>query len=177
MFFEEGNAFDVFVRPQWSAHFLFGVLWVFCYISAGDANTELRFYCLCFRKKYVCGTSWLSNWGTNLMMSLAMWTSSLLQTPGGTFSESNRPSVIWSAASFRFRLKLSLLAGSRQTVSNSGLVLQTDMRGQLWEPASTLCLPSQPSCPYPIISVFLCLSGYFFFFQQSVWCKLSETLI
>lgn len=28
----------------------------------------------------------------------------------------------------------------------------------LWEPASTLCLPSQPSCPHSIISMFMCFA-------------------
>lgn len=122
---------------------------------------------LSHRKKYVCGTSWLSTWETNLTMSLVTWTSSRLLPPGGTFSANDQPPVIWPAASFRFRLKLSLIADLRQDGLFTLQRRQTPVWWsrltweQLWEPASALCLPSQPSCPHLIISMFLCFAATF----------------
>lgn len=68
---------------------------------------------------------------------------------------------------FRFRSKLSLVVEARWplytwAVSNSGLVIQT--WDQLWEAASTLCLPSQPSRPYSII----CVPVFLFFFLPTI---------
>lgn len=51
-------------------------------------------------------------------MNLATSTSSHLQTLGGTFREKDRPPVIWSAASFTFRLKLSVSTGRGKTTSS-----------------------------------------------------------
>lgn len=50
-------------------------------------------------------------------MNLVTLTSSHLQTVGGTFNEKDHPPVIWSAASFRFVLKLSLITGSGHAAS------------------------------------------------------------
>lgn len=38
------------------------------------------------RRKYVCGSSWRSTWGTALTMSRVTWTSSRLPTHGGAFN-------------------------------------------------------------------------------------------
>lgn len=106
---------------------------------------------LLFRRKYVCGTSWRSTWGIKLTMSPAMWTSSLLQTPGGAFEENHRPPATWSAASLKFRL--SLIAGwSYCNLFRLGVSKLT--WDQWWEPVYTLCLPLRLSCLYLSVSVF-----------------------
>lgn len=115
---------------------------------------------MCFRRRYGCDTSWLSTWGTNLTMNLVMWTISRLQTPGATFNENDQPPVFWAAASFRFRLELCLITGGRSVVGTSFYLV----------PSFTAFLSS-----FNHLHV-LVFCSHCFFFQPSVWCKLSETL-
>lgn len=62
-------------------------------------------------------------------MNLVMWTSSRLQTAGGPFSENDQLPVIWSAASFRFYVKVVLRWPLyTSVVSYCSLVIQTDVR-------------------------------------------------
>lgn len=88
-------------------------------------------------------------------MSPAMWTSSLLQTPGGAFEENRQPPATWSAASLKFWL--SLIAGwsyhnlFRLRLRFGVSKLTCD---QWWEPVYTLCLPLRLSSLYLSISVF-----------------------
>lgn len=114
------------------------------------------FFLMRFRKKCVCVTSWHSTWGTDLTMNLVTSTTSLLQTPGATFSETDDPPLVWSAASFRFMLKLSLITGSGKTALYTSVSVwwRRLTWDQLWEPASTLCLAPQPSHRCSIRSIF-----------------------
>lgn len=119
--------------------YIYKLLMTFINEAAAENHSNWTyFFPSCFRKKCVCGTRLHSTLGTNLSMNPVMWTSSHLQTPGGTFSVKETPSChLICCFLFRFRLKLSLIAGwgNTSSVHFSGFKLWFDNTN--WREASS----------------------------------------